>query len=105
MEADSILAWVATLDAPSVAALQRVQQGVRSIVANTNQSRADYGLIPEELRTDTNFNSYVPLRGKVDMLEGEMDLPAQPAVRRLVYVVEKIVVQVVLTMPQIYLQL
>ena len=73
MEADSILAWVATLDAPSVAALQRVQQGVRSIVANTNQSRADYGLIPEELRTDTNFNSYVPLRGKVDMLEGEMD--------------------------------
>jgi hypothetical protein len=72
-EADAILAWVATLDAPSVAALQRVQQGVRSIVGNTNQARADYGLIPDDMRTDTNFNSYVPLRGKVDMLEDEMD--------------------------------
>ena len=72
-EADAILAWVATLDAPSIAALQRVQQSVRSIVGNTNTTRADYGLIPEDLRTDTNFNSYVPLRGKVDLLEDEMD--------------------------------
>jgi hypothetical protein len=72
-EADAILAWVATLDAPSIAALQQVQQSVRSIVGNTNTTRADYGLIPEDLRTDTNFNSYVPLRGKVDLLEDEMD--------------------------------
>jgi hypothetical protein len=50
-----------------------VQSNARSIVANTNQARADYGLIPEELRTDENFKSYVPLRGKVDPVDPETD--------------------------------
>ena len=72
-EADAILAWVATLDAQSISTLREVQNSVRSIVGNTNETRANYGLIPEDLRTDTNFNSYVPLRGKVDLLEDEMD--------------------------------
>ena len=72
-EADAILGWVATLDGPSIAALREVQQSVRSIVGNTNETRRNYGLIPDDMRTDKNFNAYVPLRGKVDMLEDEMD--------------------------------
>ncbi len=72
-EADAILAWVATLDNANIEALRNVQSNARSIVANTNQARADYGLIPEELRTDENFKSYVPLRGKVDPVDPETD--------------------------------
>ena len=72
-EADAILGWVATLDGPSIAALREVQQSVRSIVGDTNETRRNYGLIPDDMRTDKNFNAYVPLRGKVDMLEDEMN--------------------------------
>ena len=72
-EADAILSWVATLDNANIEALRNVQARARSIVADTNQARADYGLIPEDLRTDKNFRSYVPLRGKVDPVDPETD--------------------------------
>ena len=72
-EAAAILAWVATLDASSIAELQNVQASVRAIVRDTNDSRANYGLTPEELRTDSNFNSYVPLRGKNDPVDAESE--------------------------------
>ena len=72
-EAAAILAWVATLDASSIAELQNVQASVRAIVRDTNDSRANYGLTPEELRTDSNFNSYVPLRGKLDPVDAESE--------------------------------
>jgi len=72
-EADAILSWVATLDNANIEALRNVQARARSIVADTNQARADYGLIPEDLRTDKNFKSYVPLRGKVDPVDPETD--------------------------------
>ena len=71
-EADAILAWVATLDAPSISALQGIQSSVRAILKDTNNSRADYGLTPEELREDKNFNSYVPLQGKDDPTDGDV---------------------------------
>jgi len=71
-EADAILAWVATLDAPSISALQGIQSSVRAIIKDTNDSRANYGLTPEELREDKNFNSYVPLQGKDDPTDGEV---------------------------------
>ena len=71
-EADAILAWVATLDPDNALKLQRMQSGIRDIIKNTNDSRADYGLIPEDLRQDRNFNNYVPLRGKEDPTDNDM---------------------------------
>ena len=71
-EADAILAWVATLDPDNALKLQRMQSGIRDIIRNTNDSRADYGLIPEDLRQDRNFNNYVPLRGKEDPTDNDM---------------------------------
>ena len=71
-EADAILAWVATLDPDNALKLQRMQSGIRDIIRNTNDSRADYGLIPEDLRQDRNFNNYVPLRGKEDPTDDDM---------------------------------
>ena len=49
-----------------------MQSGIRDIIRNTNDSRADYGLIPEDLRQDRNFNNYVPLRGKEDPTDNDM---------------------------------
>jgi hypothetical protein len=71
-EADAILAWVATIDPDNAARLQRMQSGIRDIIKNTNDSRADYGLIAEDLRQDKNFDNYVPLRGKEDPTDNDM---------------------------------
>ena len=72
-EADAILAWVATLDAASIAGLQNIQANVRNILKDTNDSRVNYGLTSEELRVDSNFDFYVPLRGKVDPVDAESE--------------------------------
>lgn len=63
-EADAILKWFDALDVPNKQAVQDMAKGIRLIVADTNQTRVDGGLIGSDVEDPYKF--YVPLRGITD---------------------------------------
>ena len=75
-EANAILRWFANLDNRNSAALGSLDRAVREIVKNTNETRTRAGLIPTEFNeveledgsivSRSNYDFYVPLRGKID---------------------------------------
>jgi hypothetical protein len=77
-EAEAILRWFDGLDAPNKQAIADMAKGIRLVVANTNQTRVDGGLIAEDaVDKDGNtvvlgsqYKFYVPLRGVTD---GDVD--------------------------------
>ena len=77
-EAEAILRWFEGLDAGNIQAIKDFTKGIRLIVANTNQTRVDGGLIAEDaVDKDGNtvvlgsqYKFYVPLRGVTD---GDVD--------------------------------
>jgi hypothetical protein len=77
-EAEAILRWFEGLDAGNIQAIKDFTKGIRLIVASTNQTRVDGGLIAEDaVDKDGNtvvlgsqYKFYVPLRGVTD---GDVD--------------------------------
>lgn len=63
-EASAIIQWFASLDPANSAAIADLEKGIRLIVADTNQTRVDGGLISSTVVDPYNF--YVPLRGLLD---------------------------------------
>ena len=81
-EADAILAWFSRLDSANQKAFKDFDAAVKRVVEDTNSVRVYGGLIPRSfIETEdadgdvvnrTDYESYVPLRGKYDP-EGEAD--------------------------------
>lgn len=63
-EANAIIQWFAGLDTANRSAIDALEKGIRLIVADTNQTRVDGGLISSTVVDPYNF--YVPLRGLLD---------------------------------------
>jgi hypothetical protein len=63
-EADAIIQWFANLDPANKSAIDALEKGIRLIVADTNKTRVDGGLISSTVVDPYNF--YVPLRGLLD---------------------------------------
>jgi hypothetical protein len=63
-EADAIIQWFANLDPANRSAIDALEKGIRLIVADTNKTRVDGGLISSTVVDPYNF--YVPLRGLLD---------------------------------------
>jgi hypothetical protein len=63
-EASAIIQWFASLDPANSAAIADLEKGIRLIVADTNQTRVDGGLISSTVVDPYNFS--VPLRGLLD---------------------------------------
>jgi hypothetical protein len=63
-EANAIIQWFAGLDPANRSAIDALEKGIRLIVADTNQTRVDGGLISSTVVDPYNF--YVPLRGLLD---------------------------------------
>lgn len=86
-EANAILTWFSNLDNNNSAALGSLDRAVREIVKNTNETRVNAGLIPadfDEVQLEdgsvvrrSNYNFYVPLRGKIDPDNDSPD-PSRP---------------------------
>ena len=87
-EADAILIWFSRLDNQNSAALGALDRAVRNVVRDTNNTRTQGGLIPAEFNQveledgtvvqKSNYNSYVPLRGKIDP-DNETTDPSRPS--------------------------
>ena len=81
-EADAILAWFNGLDTANKLAVQDMAKGVRAIVANTNQTRVDAGLISQDVVAENPYKFYVPLRGITDEdIDAEEDTSKGPPSR------------------------
>lgn len=66
-EADAILNWFNSLQGQNRQAVAEFDQIVRQIIADTNQTRLDAGLISQEvIDAGPNWQFYVPLRGVFD---------------------------------------
>jgi len=63
-EASAIMQWFASLDPANKAVIADLEKGIRLIVADTNQTRVDGGLLSPTVVDPYNF--YVPLRGLLD---------------------------------------
>jgi hypothetical protein len=63
-EASAIMQWFASLDPANKAVIADLEKGIRLIVADTNQTRVDGGLLSSSVVDPYNF--YVPLRGLMD---------------------------------------
>lgn len=77
-EADAIMRWFATQDAVLQRDIKRVAERVDAVIRDTNRRRREAGLIGE---FDDPFNSYIPLRGKLDPSSDE-DIPASAGMAR-----------------------
>jgi len=86
-EANAILTWFSNLDNNNSVALGSLDRAVREIVKNTNETRVNAGLIPtdfDEVQLEdgsvvrrSNYDFYVPLRGKIDPDNDSPD-PSRP---------------------------
>lgn len=81
-EADVILQWFESLDPVNKKAIQDVARGIRAIVADTNATRVDAGLISPDVEDPYKF--YVPLRGitNEDTNVGEEEFSGVPGTPR-----------------------
>lgn len=87
-EADAILNFFASLPQAQRAKIDVINRKAQQIVADTNNTRVEYGLIPSEfveIMTPEgqripapNFNDYVPLRGMMDPNDTDGDVMGAP---------------------------
>ena len=77
-EVDAIMRWFATQDAVLQRDIKRVAERVDAVIRDTNRRRREAGLIGE---FPDPFNSYVPLRGKLDPLSDD-DIPESAGMAR-----------------------
>ena len=87
-EADVILRWFSNLDSSNREAIRDFDSAIKRVVEDTNSVRVYGGLIPKSFTETedgegtvvnrTDYQSYVPLRGKYDP-EGEADTYSGPS--------------------------